>query len=89
MASPRATMEARLEDIERDLNAMERRQKEQGKAMELIAQQLGQLLMDRRMSPPAKDPPQRRNLERKNANTTSGAQPRATQEKPETPRAVD
>ena len=32
--------------------------------MELIAQQLGQLLRDRRASPQQEDPPQRRNLER-------------------------
>ena len=64
MASPRTTMEARLEDMERGLTAIERRQEEQGKAMELIAQQLGQLLRDRRASPQQEDPPQRRNLER-------------------------
>ena len=63
MASPHATMEARMQELERGLVAMERRQEEQGKAMELVAQRLGQLLRERDASPPPEDPPQRRNLE--------------------------
>ena len=53
-----------MQELERSLAAMERRQEEQGKAMELVAQRLGQLLGERDASPPPEDPPQRRNLER-------------------------
>ena len=64
MASPPATMEARMQELERSMSAMERRQEEQGKALELIAQRLGQLLREREVSPPPENPPQQRNLER-------------------------
>ena len=57
-------MEARLEGLEQGITAMERRQEEQGKAMELIAQQLGQLLRQRHASPQLEEPPPRKNLER-------------------------
>ena len=41
MASPCATIEVRVEEMECGLSAIEQRQEEQDKAMELIAQQLG------------------------------------------------
>ena len=63
MASPCATMEARMEEMKSSLFAIERHQEVQGKAMEFITQQLGQLLKERRASPLPEDPTQHWNLE--------------------------
>ena len=53
-----------MEEMEHDLSVIERRQEEKGKAMELIAQQLGQLLRERRTSPLPEGKPEHLNLER-------------------------
>ena len=53
-----------MEEMEHDLSVIERRQEEKGKAMELIAQQLGQLLRERRTSRLPEGKPEHLNLER-------------------------
>ena len=62
-----AAMEARIEELERrmlGLSTIERRQEEQSKSLELIAQQLGELLRERRAHQTPKGHHGRRSEER-------------------------